>query len=425
MTYPQRAWFKIKLTSNGTYAFTGTLGGKQHRTRFKTESEAKAHAQRIEIQHWNETKDGKLTFTRLSEPEINDATAALALLKEAESTRNLTFAVNYLLKHHHEVANARSVGVAVRDYVDHKSKEQQRGGITSRQFRSIKMELSKLAEQFPSEMVSGIRSDNLESYLESPIGRSSASPSDKTWNNRRGYLNTFFAFCLTKKFIAENPVAEIPQRKNRTNRGTAETLTANEATKLMHWLETYRGKQNKNGSWWCEAGAMVPYFALALFAGIRPDWKDGELSKLKPEHIQLDTGVIRIEPEVSKVNESRQIKIQPNLRLWLEKYPPKKHPIIARRRFRDLREDIRKTWKLGHNVLRHTFISMTVGAFRSIGDAAIQAGDSEAIVRRHYLDLKTESEADRFWQIVPSSKKLTKATKQDGRYVLTKKPSRK
>ncbi|MEZ5275581.1 MAG: hypothetical protein R3F07_04275 [Opitutaceae bacterium] len=194
----------------------------------------------------------------------------------------------------------------------------------------------------------------------------------------------------------------------------------------MKWLETYRGQQNRDGTWWSQPGAMIPYFALALFAGIRPDWKDGELSKLKPEHIRLDTGVIRIEPDVSKVNESRQIKIQPNLKLWLEKYPVEEFPIIARRRFRDLREDIRKTWKLGHNVLRHTFISMTVGAFRSVGDAAIQAGDSEAIVRRHYLDLKTEVEADRFWQIVPSSsKRLRKLPKKDGRYVEVQNRSKK
>ena len=39
----------------------------------------------------------------------------------------------------------------------------------------------------------------------------------------------------------------------------------------MEWLETYRGKQNRYGSWWGEPGCMVPYFALALFAGIRPD----------------------------------------------------------------------------------------------------------------------------------------------------------
>jgi len=38
--------------------------------------------------------------------------------------------------------------------------------------------------------------------------------------------------------------------------------------------------------------------------------------------------------------------------------------------------------------MRHSFISMFVAKFRSIGEAAIQAGNSEGIIRRHYLDLR-------------------------------------
>jgi integrase len=60
----------------------------------------------------------------------------------------------------------------------------------------------------------------------------------------------------------------------------------------------------------------VPFFALALFAGIRPDWQDGEISKLRPANIDFKKGVIRIEPEVSKINERRIIQIQPNLKAW-------------------------------------------------------------------------------------------------------------
>ena len=67
--------------------------------------------------------------------------------------------------------------------------------------------------------------------------------------------------------------------------------------------------------------------------------------------------------------------------------------------------------------MRHTYISMTVGAFRSVGDAALQAGNSEAIIRKHYLDLKSVEEADEFWRIVPAGSKLSKEmVKKDGRY---------
>ena len=146
---------------------------------------------------------------------------------------------------------------------------------------------------------------------------------------------------------------------------------------------------------------MVPYFALTLFAGIRPDYKDGEIAKLAPKDIRLETGVIFIEPEVSKVNEKRSIQIQPNLAQWLQRYPISEYPIIPSRRFRDMWVSVRKRFNLSHDVMRHTFITMLVAKFRSVGDASLQAGNSEAVIRRHYLDIRTKEEAEKFWNIMP------------------------
>ncbi len=56
---------------------------------------------------------------------------------------------------------------------------------------------------------------------------------------------------------------------------------------------------------------------------------------------------------------------------------------------------------LAHDVMRHTFISMFVAKFRSIGEASLQAGNSESIIRKHYLDLKTEEEGEEFFGILP------------------------
>mgnify|MGYP006133156213 FL=1 len=60
---------------------------------------------------------------------------------------------------------------------------------------------------------------------------------------------------------------------------------------------------------------------------------------------------------------------------------------------------------------------MTVEAFKSVGDASLQAGNSESIFRKHYLDLKTEAEADQFWGIVPAGLELpSNLVKQEGRF---------
>jgi len=54
---------------------------------------------------------------------------------------------------------------------------------------------------------------------------------------------------------------------------------------------------------------------------------------------------------------------------------------------------------------------MHVAKFRSLGEAALQAGNSEAIIKKHYLDLKSAAEAKQFFGIRPKrADKMAPAT---------------
>jgi hypothetical protein len=399
------------------YRVSGTLDGKTIRKNFQSRSDAVEYRQKLEIEFLNGESTGQTVWTTLTHDQNRDAITAVNLLKRAGSDRSLSFAVDFFLRHYRSAREHVTLEDAAKAYVDEKKAECSRGLISGPQWVKIDKELRRLVRMFPDKLLADLGPEDLRAFLSDRGDGASSAPSLKTWNNRRGYLSTFYKYCLAEKLASVNPVLDVPQYRIKKSRGTAETLDAASAERFMHWLESYRGKGKKNGSWWGEAGCLVPYFALALFAGVRPDWRDGEMAKLRPEHIRMDTGVILIEPDVSKVNEKRSIKIQPNLRMWLERYPLSMYPIIPARRFRLLLLDVRREWTLAHDVMRHTFISMTVGAFRSVGDAALQAGNSEAIIRRHYLDLKSVEEADRFWRIVPEGMALPeKMEKRDGRY---------
>jgi integrase len=400
------------------WRLSGTLNGKRVRKNFSTRDEATAERQDLEIDFLNEESEGQTVWTTLTQEQNRDAIAAMNRLKHAKSTKSLSFAVDYFLQHYKEAQECMEVKEAVANYLSEKLRDHERGIISRRQYDSISKEMKKLQKYFAGRIVGEIQAKELREYLDKPFGRSTKTPSLKTWNNRRGYLSTFFKFCLQEKYVGEDPILEIPQYKIKKARGTAETLTAEQAAEFMHWLEDYEGRipQGKKKPWGTPA-CMVPYFALTLFAGIRPDWIDGEIGKLKTRDIRFDTDVILIEPETSKINEKRVIKLQPNLKRWLEVYPLKKYPIIPQPFFQRLWADVRKNFTLPHDVMRHTFISMTVGAFRSVGDASLQAGNSEAIIRKHYLDLKSVEEADKFWSIVPQGEELPEMDKKDGRYV--------
>jgi hypothetical protein len=57
------------------------------------------------------------------------------------------------------------------------------------------------------------------------------------------------------------------------------------------------------------------------------------------------------------------------------------------------------------DILRHSWFSYHVARWRSIGNAALQGGNTERIVKAFYLDPRrvTEEDAKEFWNIAPAS----------------------
>ncbi len=377
---------------NGSLSWrvSGTVNGQRIRKNFSNRADALQVRELYEIQRLNQVANTRQVATTLNPEQLREAERVFHGLLKGKA-QSLTFAVQHFLDTWRDPAVEKSLSEAIEDYL--KAKEAEVPKIISRrQFVGIRRELHRLERELPENLLVLATSDNLKAYLDSP------TQTLKTWNNRRGFLSTFFKFCLANGWIEANPVEQIPHYRIKHRRGTAETLTADETEKLMLFLEGYTGHKGTKKP---RPGIMVPYFALALFAGIRPDWKDGEIRKIKPHHINQETGVIHVEPEVSKVHEKRNVQIQLNLAAWLRRYPLERYQIIPPG-CREMRLEIRKKFNLGHDILRHTFVSMLVGKDRSVSEAALQAGNSEAVIRKHYLDLKSKAEAGRFWAISPT-----------------------
>lgn len=366
---------------------TGWLEGERIRLNFKTRAEAAAEKSALEIKSYQATSGLRTTTTLLSEEQLRAAEAAF---QQIEKTHLFPKYIEFALANYREPNKERKISDAVSDYLAVKSREEERGLLSLRQLRSIKNELKTFSahKQFAAAAVSQTKVETLASYLDR------GTPALKTYNNRRGILSTFFKFAYQQDWIGTNPVEKTPYHRINHRRGSATTLTTARARELLAYLETFK------------AGALVPYFAICLFAGIRPCVRFGEISKLKQESIRLDTGVIHIEPEVSKVNMKRIVTIQPNLAEWLKSYSLCEYPLLPKNAV-NMRRAVFKEFKLTHDVLRHTFISMFVAKYRSMGEAALQAGNSESIIRKHYLDLKSKEEAEEYFNILP--KRLTVA----------------
>lgn len=365
---------------NGTASWrvSGCLHGIRIRKNFKTREEAAAERNILEIRAAQAATGLRPTTTFLADLQLREAEDAFRRLDGRN--HSLLFYLDYALANFREPQQQKPLLEAIEEYVSSKQKENERTLLSPQQLRAIRNELKALRRYFPIGPVSQLTASNLTTFMER------GNPALKTYNNRRGLVSTFCKFAFQKDWITSNPIEKTPHHRINHRRGSAATITAGYAKELMAYLETY------------EMGALVPYFALCLFAGIRPSQRDGEIAKLRPKHIRMDTGVILIEPEVSKVRMKRQVSIQPNLAAWLKAYPfePIKASYVEYHRIK-----ITERFALSHDVMRHTFISMFVAKYRSMGEAALQAGNSESIIRRHYLDLKSPEEAEQFFGIVP------------------------
>jgi integrase len=368
---------------NGVFSFRveGRLNGVRIRRNFKTQEEAATEKAALGLKSLQIGSNLQEVVTCLAEEQVREAEAAFRRL--AGNERSLAFYLDFALSNYREPVCQKPLSEAAEDYLFVKTQDQERQIISAPQLTTIRRHLEVLKAHFPGATVAELSAQRLTEYLQH------GNPALKTYNNRRGVVSTFLKFAFHQDWIAVNPIEKVAYHRIAHRRGSAPTLSAKQARELMTYVENYRG------------GALVPFFALCLFAGIRPCVRTGEILKLRPEHVRLDTGVIHIEPEVSKVRMKRNVAIQPNLAAWLQAYPLDRFPIVIPA-LQKHRAKVAKQFGLSHDVMRHTFISFFIAKLRSMGEAALQAGNSESIIRRHYLDLKCAAEAEEFFNILPN-----------------------
>ncbi|MGH7996481.1 MAG: hypothetical protein ACREFX_09035 [Opitutaceae bacterium] len=274
---------------NGTASWR--VSGLRIRRNFKTREEAAAERAALEIKSEQAASGLHSVTTCLTIDQVREAEVAFHRL--AARPQSLSAYLDFALANYREPARDAPLATALDEYVATKRKEHEQALLSERQLRSIKYELATFKSRFSSMTTAQFTPTSLIPYLER------GAPSLKTYNNRRGVLSTFFNFAYRKDWIAANLVEKTPYHRIRHRRGSATTITAEQAAKLMAHVEAFRG-----GEW-------VPYFALCLFAGIRPCVLSGEITKRRSEHVRLDTGVIHVEPEVSKVRMKRLVTINP------------------------------------------------------------------------------------------------------------------
>ena len=91
-----------------------------------------------------------------------------------------------------------------------------------------------------------------------------------------------------------------------------------------------------------------------------------------------------------------------NLRAWIEPLPRTGkviRTVLLHREVTALARALKLEWP--RNVLRHSFISYRIATVKSADQVALEAGNSAAIIFKHYRELATEAEANEWFGILP------------------------
>ena len=177
----------------------------------------------------------------------------------------------------------------------------------------------------------------------------------------------------------------------------------------------FRVAESAPGSHYAAAGLRL---TLGFFAGVR----SVEIERAAWEDLNLDEGVLRIPRPKGYTNGQRPrlVELEGNAVAWLRRW---RRWTIGQRRGRAPhgplvpRPQLFASWKgahlapaglswgndAAHNVMRHTYATMHVGAFRDAAATALNLGHgrSTETLERHYRGLVPRTVAQRYWTIFP------------------------
>jgi integrase len=152
----------------------------------------------------------------------------------------------------------------------------------------------------------------------------------------------------------------------------------------------------------------------ALLAAVAPEWRlplaicglaglrTCEAERLLWREVKLGKKLIEVLPENAKnTGRRRLVPIHPALMTWLRKadFAPEDHVCPQGLRIDNLAKRVkRKGVKWVKNGLRHSYGSYRCAVTKSVGQVALEMGNSEGTVRAHYLDYVERPAATKWFQ---------------------------
>jgi integrase len=268
-------------------------------------------------------------------------------------------------------------GAKVPDIANEFVAAKEQDGASPRYIYQLRSDVLRFAKRFPMSILH-IKSDQIDGWLREK------KMAPRTRNTMLTSIRTFFSWAKSQSYLPKNELTEA-EAVAKVKVGDTDTriFTPAQMKKLLEKAEP----------------RFIPFLTLGAFAGLRA----AEIGRIEWEAINMERGIIEIRAGQAKTASRRIVPMSENLKAWLR-------PCVSAGRVVSNPEIYKKVTplarKLGfewaNNGLRHSFISYRIAVAKSADAVALEAGNSPAIIFKHYRELATEEQAAEWFNIFPS-----------------------
>jgi integrase len=363
----------------------------QKRRTLRDREEADTIAEQARIQGKN---DGRKSFA-IPDDVRRDALAAVKELQPFGAT--ILEAAKFYADHLRRQNASQNVSSAIREFLAARGKDELR----PRYLKDLRVRLTKFSQSFGERTIAGISAGEIGAWLRAfkPFNR----------NTFRLRLSALFGYAVEQKWCQMNPVTEVKKVKASSQIGI---ITPEQFAKL---LETANDE-------------TLPYWLIGGFAGLRRS----EIERLEWKDVRFDSGLIEVPALKSKTASRRFVKIQPALAAWLSPYktrtglvcpPDLRYQLeldrltiglwkptangikLLKQKGVEVNPDNFKQLKAWpSNGLRHSFASYHLAHLGDAARLALELGHTnQELLFRHYRELVTPDQAEKYWSIRPAA----------------------
>lgn len=285
----------------------------------------------------------------------------------------LTAVQDYLTR-----ARGFEAGVTVPRAVEEMLEAKKQDGLSGPYLYIVGLNLRRFAADFPGE-IRKVTSAQIDAWLRKE------NRSAVTRNDRLKRIKNLFNFAKRRGFLPRNEETAAESLKPVRERGSdVGILTPEEMQRLLD----------------AATDDLLPFLTIGGFAGLRM----AEICRLDWKAVNLERRLIELRAEQAKTATRRLVPISENLAAWLDRLD-RRGPVVPYEgiltRGRKLAKALGIDWP--HNALRHSYISYRIAEVQNAAQVALEAGNSPAIIFKHYRELVTREEAQQWFGIFPES----------------------